>query len=153
MKKFKNPNTISRSLHTVQSHLNPKFILSPIIILTSKLLEYKETNWKFQRGYKTRKYNLVIDTILASKTMKEQQTKIEKISLVAFLNREQRKFFINICRRLKRNNKHFYQNKNLYATLLAFITFCPLSLSELFIKLVSTLFGIITSCKFTLSII
>ena len=84
------------------------------------MLEYKETNWKYQRGFKTHKYDLVIDTILASKTMKEQQTKIEKISLVAFLNKEQRKFFVNICRRLKRNDKNFYQNNNLHATLFGF---------------------------------
>jgi hypothetical protein len=84
------------------------------------LLEYKETNWKYQRGFKTHKYDLVIDTILASKTMKEQQTKIEKISLVAFLNKEQRKLFVKICRRLKKNDKHFYQNKNLHATLFGF---------------------------------
>jgi hypothetical protein len=83
-------------------------------------LEYRETNWKYQRGFKTRKYDLVIDTIIASKTMKEQQAKIEKISLVAFLNKEQRKFFVNICRRLKRNDKDFYQNKNLHATLFGF---------------------------------
>jgi hypothetical protein len=84
------------------------------------LLEYKETNWKYQRGFKTRNHDLVIDTIYASKTMKEQQTKIEKISLVAFLNKEQKKFFVNICRRLKRNDKDFYQNKNLHATLFGF---------------------------------
>jgi hypothetical protein len=84
------------------------------------LLEYKETNWKYQRGFKTCKYDLVIDTIYASKTMIEQQTKIEKISLVAFLNKEQRKFFVNICRGLKRNDKDFYQNKNLHATLFGF---------------------------------
>jgi len=84
------------------------------------LLKYKETNWKYQSGFKTRKYDIVIDTIFPSKTMKEQQTKIEKISLVAFLNKEQRKFFVNICRRLKRNDKDFYQNKNLHATLFGF---------------------------------
>jgi len=84
------------------------------------LLKYKETNWKYQRGFKTRKYDISIDTILASKTGKEQQTKIEKISLVAFLNKEQRKFFVNICRRLKRNDYDFYQNKNLHATLFGF---------------------------------
>jgi len=84
------------------------------------LLEYKETNWKYQSGFKTNKYDLIIDTILPSKTMKEQQTKIEKISLVAFLNKEQRRFFVNICRRLKSNDKDFYQNKNLHATLFGF---------------------------------
>jgi len=84
------------------------------------LLRYKETNWKYERGFDIHKYDLTINTILASKTRKEQQAKIEKISLVAFLNREQRKFFVNICRRLKRNDEDFYQNKNLHATLFGF---------------------------------
>jgi len=84
------------------------------------LLKYKETNWKYEKGLKTRKYDLVFDTINASKTRKVQQAKIEKISLVAFLNKEQRKIFVNICRRLKRNDKDFYQNKNLHATLFGF---------------------------------
>jgi hypothetical protein len=84
------------------------------------LLKYKETNWKYERGFATCKYDLAIGTILASITSKEQQAKIEKLSLVAFLNREQRKVFCNICRRLKRNNNSFYQNKNLHATLFGF---------------------------------
>jgi len=84
------------------------------------LLKYKETNWKYEKGFDIHKYDLTINTILASKTRKEQQAKIEKISLVAFLNREQRKFFVNICRRLKRNDEDFYQNKNLHATLFGF---------------------------------
>jgi hypothetical protein len=84
------------------------------------LLKYKETNWKYEKGFKTCKYDLVFDRILASNTRNEQQAKIEKISLVAFLNKEQRKIFVNICRRLKRNDKDFYQNKNLHATLFGF---------------------------------
>jgi hypothetical protein len=84
------------------------------------LLRYKETNWTHKNGFKTRRYDLAIDTINASKTRKEQQAKIEKISLVAFLSEEQRKPFVNICRRLKRNDMHFYQNKNLHATLFGF---------------------------------
>ena len=84
------------------------------------MLRYEETNWKYESGFKTRRYNLAIGTIRASITRKEQRAKIEKISLVAFLSREQRKFFVNICRRLKRNDKDFYQNKNLHATLFGF---------------------------------
>jgi hypothetical protein len=84
------------------------------------LLKYKETNWKYEKGFKTCKYDLVFDRILASNTRNEQQAKIEKISLVAFLNKEQRKIFVNLCRRLKRNDKDFYQNKNLHATLFGF---------------------------------
>ena len=84
------------------------------------MLKYKETNWKYEKGFKTCKYDLVIDRIGASNTRKEQQAKIEKISLVAFLSEDQRKIFIKICRRLKQNNKDFYQNKNLHATLFGF---------------------------------
>ena len=71
-------------------------------------------------GFNIRKYDLSINTIHASKTRQEQQTKIEKISLVAFLNKGQNKVFINICRSLKRNDKDFYQNSNLHATVFGF---------------------------------
>jgi len=88
--------------------------------LPSKLLRYKETNWQGEKGFNIRKYDLSINTIHTSKTRQEQQTKIEKISLVAFLNKGQNKVFINICRSLKRNDKDFYQNSNLHATVFGF---------------------------------
>ena len=84
------------------------------------MLNYSETNWKHENGFDIHKYQLAIGTCSPSKVSKEQQTKIEKISLVAFLSEEQRKTFIKICRRLKQNDKHFYQNKNLHATLFGF---------------------------------
>ena len=84
------------------------------------MLNYKERNWKYEKGFATRKYDLAFDTILAAKTSQEQQVKIAKLSLVVFLNKEQRKLFCNICRVLKKNNKSFYQNKNLHATLFGF---------------------------------
>jgi hypothetical protein len=84
------------------------------------LLTYKETNWKREKGFKIHRYKLSFKTIQASKTRKEVQAKIEKISLVAFLNKEQRKTFVKICKRLKKNDKDFYQNKNLHATLFGF---------------------------------
>ena len=84
------------------------------------MLKYSETNWKYERGFGIHKYDLAIRTINPLKVRKEQQTKIEKISLVAFLNKDQRKILVNICRRLKQNNKDFYQNKNLHATLFGF---------------------------------
>jgi len=88
------------------------------------LLKYSETNWKNERGFAIREYDLAIGTINPLKVRKEQQTKIEKISLVAFLNKDQRKIFVKICRRLKQNDKDFYQNKNLHAT---FFGFGPMS--------------------------
>jgi hypothetical protein len=84
------------------------------------LLRYKETNWRREKGSEIHKYDLSINTIQPSKTRREQQTKIEKISLVTFLNKEQKKVFANICRRLKRNDKDFYQNSNLHATVFGF---------------------------------
>jgi len=84
------------------------------------LLNYRETNWKYESGFDIHKYQLAIGTCSPSKVSKEQQTKIEKISLVAFLSQDQRKIFIKICRRLKQSNKDFYQNKNLHATLFGF---------------------------------
>jgi hypothetical protein len=84
------------------------------------LLRYKETNWRREKGFEIHKYDLSINTIQPSKTRREQQAKIEKISLVAFLNKEQKKVFANICRRLKRNDKDFYQNSNLHATVFGF---------------------------------
>jgi hypothetical protein len=84
------------------------------------LLKYRETNWKYESRFGIHKYDHAIGTISPSKVSKEQNTKIEKISLVAFLNEDQRKVLIKICKRLKQNNKDFYQNKNLHATLFGF---------------------------------
>lgn len=84
------------------------------------MLKYRETNWKHKSGFGTHKYDLTIGTVNPSKVSKEQKTKIEKISLVAFLSEDQREIFIKICRRLKQNDKDFYQNKNLHATLFGF---------------------------------
>jgi hypothetical protein len=84
------------------------------------LLRYTETNWKYENGIDTHQYNLSVDTICSSGTTKQQQAKIEKLSLVAFLNKDQIKIFTNICRRLKRNDSDFYQNNNLHVTLFGF---------------------------------
>jgi hypothetical protein len=84
------------------------------------LLRYTETNWKYEKGFDTHQYNLSVNAICSSGTTKQQQAKIEKLSLVAFLNKDQRKIFVNICRRLKRNDSDFYQNKNLHITLFGF---------------------------------
>jgi hypothetical protein len=84
------------------------------------LLRYTETNWKYEKGFDTHQYNLSVNAICSSGTTKQQQAKIEKLSLVAFLNKDQRKIFVNICRRLKRNDSDFYQNKNLHLTLFGF---------------------------------
>ena len=84
------------------------------------MLRYTETNWKYEKGFDTHQYDLSINEICSSGTTKQQQAKIEKLSLVAFLNKDQRKIFVNICRRLKRNDSDFYQNNNLHVTLFGF---------------------------------
>lgn len=85
-----------------------------------KLLTYRETNWKNKKGFKIHTYRIRIKTIDASKTRKEQQTKLEKISLVVFLDKEQKKPYFNLCRRLSKLNKDFHQNKNLHITIFGF---------------------------------
>lgn len=84
------------------------------------MLRYKETNWKYEKGFDTHEYNLTVNAICSSGTTQEQQAKIEKLSLVAFLNKDQSKIFANICRRLKRNDTAFYQNNNFHVTLFGF---------------------------------
>jgi len=79
-----------------------------------------ETNWKKESGFDTHRYGLTISMIDSSKIRVEQQAKIEKISLVSFLNEGQRRTFANICRHLKHNDNKFYQNKNLHVTLFGF---------------------------------
>ena len=79
-----------------------------------------ETNWKKESGFDTHRYDLTISMIESSKIRVEQQAKIEKISLVSFLNEDQRKPFANICRHLKGNDDNFYQNSNLHVTLFGF---------------------------------
>jgi len=79
-----------------------------------------ETNWKNENGIDIHQYDLSIDTIDSTKTIVEQKTKVEKISLVSFLNEDQKKNFVKISRRLKYNDNSFYQNNNLHATLFGF---------------------------------
>lgn len=84
------------------------------------MLAYQETIWKGQNGFKIRKVKLDIKSIQASETVKEQRASIEKISLVAFLNKKQKKTLTNVSRRLKRNDSDFYQNSNFHITVLGF---------------------------------
>ena len=55
------------------------------------MLIYRETRWRYKSGFKIRMVDVTIDTIDASRTQEEQQIKIEKISLVAFLSKKQKK--------------------------------------------------------------
>jgi len=84
------------------------------------MLRYTETNWKHKNGFDIHQYNLAINEICSSATTKQQQARVEKLSLVAFLNNDHRKIFDNIGRRLKRNDGDFYQNNNLHVTLFGF---------------------------------
>ena len=61
-------------------------------------------------GLDIHKYDLPIHSISAN-TIKEQQAKIEKICLVAFLNKDQRQSFVNLGGRLKKNDKDFTKIK------------------------------------------
>jgi hypothetical protein len=84
------------------------------------LLRYSETNWKYKEGFDTQQYNMTFNAISSTLTVKQQQAKIEKLSFVSFLNKDQRKVFVNLCRLLKRNDNDFYQNNNLHVTIFGF---------------------------------
>ncbi len=84
------------------------------------LLSYKETYWRYKTGFKTRNFDLTIDTIDPLSTKLEQQTKIEKLSLVAFLDNEQKKSFDTMNRRIKKNNVDYYQNSDFHVNLFGF---------------------------------
>lgn len=84
------------------------------------MLRYSETNWKYKEGFDTQQYNMTFNAISSTLTVKQQQAKIEKLSFVSFLNKDQRKVFVNLCRLLKRNDNDFYQNKNLHVTIFGF---------------------------------
>ena len=84
------------------------------------MLTYQETIWKKENGFKIRKVQLDIKSIQASETVKDQRARIEKLSLVAFLNKKQKRNLINASRRLKRNDNDFYQNSSLHVTVLGF---------------------------------
>lgn len=84
------------------------------------MLTYQETIWKKENGFKIRRVQLNIKSIQASETARDQRTRIEKISLVAFLNKKQKRILINVSRRLKRNDSDFYLNSNLHVTVLGF---------------------------------
>jgi hypothetical protein len=86
-------------------------------------LLYSETVWKRPVSFETHEYKINIQRINASKTRIEQQSRIEKISLVAFLDKKQNRKFFNICRALKRVYSKFYQNSNLHVTLLDLVRF------------------------------
>jgi hypothetical protein len=83
-------------------------------------LRYSETIRKYEKGFNTRQYSLTFNIVSLSGTRKGQQEKIEKLSLVAFLNKDQRIIYNNICRRLKQENHDFYQNNNLHVILFGF---------------------------------
>jgi len=57
----------------------------------SQLVRNRETRWKYKTGFKIRNRELAIDTLDASKTREEKQTRIEKISLVSCLSEKQKK--------------------------------------------------------------
>ena len=84
------------------------------------MLTYQETIWKESAGYETKKIQLKIESIQSFETIKEQSARIEKISLVVFLKKEQKKILNNVSKELNRNDSDFYQNHNLHVTVLGF---------------------------------
>jgi hypothetical protein len=60
----------------------------------NNLLIYQETNWKKENGFEIRKVQLDIKSIQASETVNDQRARIEKLSIVAFLRKKQKRILI-----------------------------------------------------------
>ena len=71
------------------------------------MLRYRETFWRYKTGFKIRKVELTIDTVDASKTREDQQARIEKISLVAFLSEKRKKCWLPYADVLKKITQIF----------------------------------------------
>jgi hypothetical protein len=69
--------------------------------LVQELLSYKETYWKNKTEFKTRNLDFSINTIDPSKNREEQQTSVEKISLMALLRKEQKESLVTTFKLFK----------------------------------------------------
>jgi len=67
---------------------------------------------------KPKKVQLSFESINAIDTIKDQSARVEKISIVVHLSKEQKKTLMNVYRKLKENDRDFYLNNNLHVTVL-----------------------------------
>jgi len=86
------------------------------------MLKYWETNWKFEKGFETHRYQVIFNEVLTQGTVEEQKKRPERLSLVMFLEEKERNYFSDICRFFRKNDEHFYfdNNKKFHTTLLGF---------------------------------
>ena len=76
---------IDKHPNTVSPHYSAIYFTFIHYNYFSQLVRNRETRWKYKTGFKIRNRELAIDTFDASKTLEEQQARIEKISPVSFL--------------------------------------------------------------------
>jgi hypothetical protein len=93
-----------------------------------KMLNYRETNWRYREGLETRNYRLLFNQVLSRQTVQEQKKRTERLSLVKFFRGSKRSQFLDICHNFKKNDIHFFfdENKRFHITLLGFPVVNPL---------------------------
>jgi hypothetical protein len=113
-------------------------------------MRYRETNWKYEKGLETRRYQLTFNYVSSLDTVQEQRKRTERLSLVMFIHDPTKSELVNICRNFKLNDPSFAfdENKRFHVTLLGFPPIAPgyyLKISEKigeFIKISQSEFSI-----------
>ena len=76
---------IDKHLNAVSPHYSAIYFTFIHYNYFSQLVRNRETRWKYKTGFKIRNRERAIHTFDASKTLEEQQARIEKISPDSFL--------------------------------------------------------------------
>jgi hypothetical protein len=86
------------------------------------MLRYFETNWLSDVSLNTRSYHVNFSEIKSQLTVKEQEERTERLSLVKIFGPKEMSVFFEICTQLQKDNPYFYfhKNRNFHTTLLGF---------------------------------
>lgn len=86
------------------------------------MLKYVETNWLSEEGLETHDYQISFEKVKSQSTIKEQEKRPERLSLVKFFDYKQTRQFVEICSLFQKDVTQFYFNKNrkFHSTLLGF---------------------------------
>ncbi len=86
------------------------------------MLKYVETNWQSEEGLETHDYQISFEKVKSQSTIKEQEKRPERLSLVKFFDGSDRTCFFDICRHIQKNDEGFYFDKlkRFHTTLLGF---------------------------------
>lgn len=97
------------------------------------MLNYRENNWRYEKGLETRSYKLIFNQVSSQGTVQEQKRRTERLSLVNFIHGNTRSELVDICHNFKQNDSHFTfdENKRFHVTLLGFPSISPVNYDKI----------------------